>query len=72
MADPNRNPPLDAADLARVRKLCVQGLSQPDIARSMSRSLAQIQKAVAKMGGVAAIRGERKPRRVETWMDGGF
>ncbi|MYE01166.1 MAG: hypothetical protein F4Y03_07770, partial [Alphaproteobacteria bacterium] len=56
MADPNRSPPLDLQAFHRVRKLCLQGLSIPDIARSMGRSKAQIDKAVRFMGGVATIR----------------
>lgn len=56
MADPNRSPPLDLQAFHRVRKLCLEGLSIPDIARSMGRSKAQIDKAVRFMGGVAKIR----------------
>lgn len=58
MADPNRNPPLDLKAFHRVRKLCLEGLSIPDIARSMGRSKAQIDKAIRFMGGVAKIREE--------------
>ena len=62
MADPHRSSPIDLQVLHRVRKLCREGLSIPDIARSMGRSKAQIDKAVRFMGGVAKIREEGAER----------
>lgn len=59
MADPNRSPRLDVADKQRICKLIRQGLSIREAAESMGRRKSQVVKAVARMGGVKAIREER-------------
>ena len=72
MSDPHRSPPIDATFLARVRRHVEGNYSATEIAEVLGRKVDQVREAIRRMGGVAAIRGEKKPRRVETWMDGGF
>ena len=63
MAAPHRAAPLDEADREKIRRLVVEGLTRPQIAYRMGVSRGPVERAIAQMGGVEAIRAEAEERR---------